>query len=80
VSESKYDVYAQLANPNSCINKAKAGEPIFVLQGGDEFAADLVEQWADKLDAAKGEPTPKSEDARAVAAEMRAYTPRKIPG
>jgi hypothetical protein len=80
MSESKYDVYAQLSNSSSCLNKAKGGEPIFVLQGGDEFAADLVEQWADKLDAAKGGSTPKSVDARAIAAEMRTYTPRKIPG
>lgn len=37
----------ELANPNSCLNKAADDEPIFVLRANDPVAAMIVRQWAD---------------------------------
>jgi hypothetical protein len=35
-----------IANPNSCLNLAADGEPIFVLRANDELAADMIRIWA----------------------------------
>jgi len=36
----------ELKNPTSCLNKAAADEPIFVLRAKDENAAQTVRLWA----------------------------------
>jgi hypothetical protein len=36
----------ELANPNSCLNKAADNEPIFVLRANDDIAAYVVREWA----------------------------------
>lgn len=35
----------ELADPNSCLNKAKDDEPIFVLLGRDASAAPAIIEW-----------------------------------
>lgn len=35
----------EIAEPNSCLNKAKDDEPIFVLLGRDPVAAKVVRFW-----------------------------------
>ena len=36
----------EIADPNSCLNRAADDEPIFVLRAKDPLAAKLVEDWA----------------------------------
>lgn len=36
----------EIANPNSCLNRASGDEPIFVLRANDESAPVAVLQWA----------------------------------
>ena len=36
----------EIANPDSCLNRAGDDEPVFVLRAKDPLAAKLVEEWA----------------------------------
>jgi hypothetical protein len=36
----------ELANPNSCLNRAADDEPIFVLKATDELAPRVIREWA----------------------------------
>lgn len=36
----------ELASPDSCLNRARDGEPVFVLRANDECAPDAVRRWA----------------------------------
>ena len=36
----------EIADPNSCLNRAADDEPIFVLRGKDPLFAKIVEEWA----------------------------------
>lgn len=38
----------EIANPDSCLNRAADGEPIFVLRANDPIAARVVRMWADE--------------------------------
>lgn len=38
----------EIANPESCLNKAADDEPIFVLRSNDPCAAKIVRKWADE--------------------------------
>lgn len=62
----------ELVLPCSCLNKAKATEPIFVLRGKDPVAAQAVRHWADMAEA-RGLHADKIEEARKFADEMDAY-------
>ena len=44
----------ELSNPNSCLNRAAADEPLFVLRANDELAADVVRYWVSRYFLAKG--------------------------
>ena len=56
-----------------CYANAEPDEPMFILLGRDPFAADLVEEWARRREAARG-PSAKIDEARACAAEMRRWS------
>lgn len=43
-----------IADPNSCLNRAAIDEPIFVLRANDPMAADTVIMWANKYALRKG--------------------------
>ena len=45
----------ELANPNSCINKAGDDEPVFVLRAHDPAAPEIVREWADAYASRKEE-------------------------
>lgn len=69
---------AEIENPNSCLNRAGADEPLFVLRSTDELASSIVRTWAimyfkQKSAHAMGM-TPKQrakyEEAMALAAQM----------
>ena len=44
----------EVFNANSCLNKAKPDEPIFVLRSTDELAPDIVREWARRYQELKG--------------------------
>lgn len=75
---SLHDKYAALVDENSCFNKAHFGEPLFIVRAQDEFSAELVRTWADKMEAA-GSSSPKIAEARQLADLMEQYPGRKIP-
>lgn len=69
----------ELADPNSCLNKAADDEPIFVLRAQDRTAAVLVRRWADgavRLGTLSGE---KYAEALAIADAMDRWPTRKDP-
>lgn len=43
----------ELENPNSCLNNALSGEPIFVLRAHDAVAPSVVRAWAKRYISAK---------------------------
>ncbi len=45
----------ELADPKSCLNKAGAKEPLFVLRANDESAPGVVRMWARRYRADKGD-------------------------
>jgi hypothetical protein len=68
----------EIANPKSCLNKASAEEPLFVLRASDVFAPGMVELWTE-LAALHGCDPAKLAEARACAAAMRDWPHRKFP-
>lgn len=44
----------EIADPNSCLNKAVPGEPVFVLRANDGVASGIVRTWAERYVASKG--------------------------
>jgi hypothetical protein len=61
-----------------CLGKAHPDEPVFVLRGQDALAGDLVRAWADKAKEHGAAPG-KVREARALAAQMDKWKPRKFP-
>jgi hypothetical protein len=55
-------------------------EPLFVLRAQDILSATTVEQWAEMLEDLEGEGCPKVGEARRLAAAMRRWPKRKVPG
>lgn len=73
----------EIANPNSCLNKAADDEPIFVLRANDPIAAAVVRTWAERYVADKidyntdgiltGAQLLKAQEARGLANQMDAW-------
>lgn len=59
----------ELINDASCLSKAAADEPIFVLRAQDELAADIVREWCERAMAA-GVPKAKVDEALLLARDM----------
>jgi hypothetical protein len=72
------DKFAAITNDDSCLNKAMLCEPLFILRAQDQFAADLVRQWADQVEQSGGG-ADKILGARIIAGQMEAWTYHKIP-
>ena len=62
-----------------CLGKASPDEPIFILRAQDLHADYAVECWADAAAVILGGGHPKVQEARTVAASMRAWPTRKLP-
>lgn len=45
----------EIADPNSCLNRAADDEPLFVLRANDILAMGIVHQWASQYLAMKAE-------------------------
>lgn len=79
----------ELANPDSCLNKAADDEPIFVLRANDPVAASIVRQWANEYISRKQELSTdgivthaqlaKAQEARGLANMMDAWQYRLDP-
>jgi len=54
-------------------------EPLFVLRSQDMFADKFVDLWANQAQCA-GSPEGMVAEARQLAAKMRGWSPRRIPG
>jgi hypothetical protein len=64
----------ELANAGrGCLGRAALDEPVFILRAQDKFAPDLVENWANFVERARGTATEKTRKARALAHQMRAW-------
>ncbi len=61
----------ELTSPTSCLNKAKADEPIFVLRGKDALGPQAVRHWATMAEGVH-EPA-KIEEALALAEQMERW-------
>lgn len=68
----------EIANPNSCLNKAADDEPVFVLRGQDMCAPQHVRDWADHAEL-RGCAPEKVAEARALANAMEQWPTRKWP-
>jgi hypothetical protein len=68
----------ELANPDSCLNKAADDEPIFVLRGRDALAAEVVRFWA-TIAQDNNVPAGKVLDALTLADQMELWPNRKLP-
>ncbi len=65
----------ELRNPNSCLNKASADEPVFVLRAKDPMAAQTIRHWVTM--SADNQPPEKLGDAQKAAAEFDAWTAKQ---
>jgi len=70
----------ELANPESCINKAADDEPVFVLRANDENAPAIVTEWCREYIVSKGgwsklteEQRKKYNEAMHLASDMRIW-------
>lgn len=68
----------EIANPNSCLNKAADDEPIFVIRAQDLSSGNLVRKWADAAET-YGASAGKVAEARALADLMDVWPTRKFP-
>ena len=75
---TKKEVLEQALRGEGCLGRAADDEPVFVLRAQDKVASPLVSDWADFAEAL-GCPPEKIADARALADQMRAWSPRKNP-
>jgi len=62
----------EIANPNSCLNKAEENEPIFVLRAQDKLSPILIEAWASFAELVNCDPS-KVFKARECAKDMREW-------
>lgn len=46
--------FQNFMDPNSCWNKAKETEPVFILRANDRIAADIILFWAQRYIMEKG--------------------------
>lgn len=75
--------HEELANPDSCLNRAADDEPVFVLRANDPLAGHVVRYWSACYAADKQATNPtrlltpaqvaKVEEARLLAARMDAW-------
>lgn len=70
-----------IADPASCLNRAAADEPVFVLRANDPHAARIVEDWAGRYLQAgpfNSRRIAKYENALQVAQRMRTWALRNV--
>jgi hypothetical protein len=63
----------EMEQPTSCLNKARAEEPLFVLRAKDPVAPFAVRAWADVAEARGAHEPAKIAEARALADQMDTY-------
>jgi len=68
----------EIADPNSCLNRADDDEPIFVLRAKDLLAAKLVEDWAARAVLEGCHEDAKIQGAYRFAQAMRAWREKNV--
>jgi len=63
----------EINHPDSCLNKAKDDEPIFVLRAQDAFAPHLVAAWINLAAATLGFSHPKIAEATDLLAQIHGW-------
>lgn len=83
---TKAEELAALADGRGCIGKSADDEPLFILCARDQFAADLVREWADRVEhhayrtaELTGARKEKIAEARRLALRMDAWPTKKLP-
>lgn len=66
----------EIEQPASCLNKARAEEPLFVLRAKDPLAPAVVRTWANNAEATGAHEPEKIAEARALADAMDEYRKR----
>lgn len=69
----------EIEQPTSCLNRARAEEPLFVLRAKDPLAAETVRTWASQAETFKTHEPGKIREARAIADAMDEYRTRVHP-
>lgn len=69
----------EVEQPTSCLNKARAEEPLFVLRGKDPLAPEVVRTWANIAETYGCHEPDKIAEARALADQMDEYRKRVHP-
>lgn len=67
----------ELADPESCLNKADPEEPLFILRAQDMRAPGIIRVWAVEFAGRHGYDHPKYQEAIALAEAMEAWPHRK---
>lgn len=60
-------------DPQSCLNRAEADEPIFVLRAHDPLAPSIIRDWARLRRYARGPRDASAADAEDIALEMERW-------
>lgn len=68
----------EIEQPTSCLNKARAEEPLFVLRAKDPLAAGTVRAWANAAEISGQHEPEKIAEARALADNMEQYRHRVL--
>lgn len=69
----------EIEQPTSCLNRARAEEPLFVLRAKDRLAAGTVRAWANASEISGEHEPGKIREARAIADAMDEYRTRVHP-
>ena len=72
-------VYEEMKNPNSCLNKAKTDEPLFVIRAKDELGSLIVRCWAQEAKERSLHEPEKVNEAFALADKMDAWRAANVP-
>lgn len=68
----------EIEQPASCLNKAAADEPVFVLRAKDPIAPALIEDWAKHAEMMGIHEPAKIAEARALAQSMREWRTLRV--
>jgi len=68
----------EIADTHSCLNRAGADEPLFILRGKDPLAAKIIEEWAARA-ALAGLHNDRFREAFRYAQAVRAWRKKNFP-
>lgn len=69
----------EIANPDSCLNRAEDDEPLFVIRAKDKVSASAVRTWAEWAQLTGSHEPEKIQEARAIAEDMENWRKHHYP-